>query len=99
MAMKADSAPEFRPSSNAIYIDGVEDNDEYTGLNEPSFRPKLSAISRWSITATFAVRCSAGGSWMLKHGPVKCAARRRIPVVQNGALNGTPGLNWRAQAG
>ena len=88
------SAGGLRPSSNALYIDGVDDNDEYTGLS----RTELSseAISDFQIVNHgYAAESggSAGGSidvetrsgMNLQHGDA-------FLFVQNGALNGTPPL-------
>ncbi len=37
----------LRPSSNALYIDGVDDNDEYTGLSRTELSPE--AISDFQV--------------------------------------------------
>ena len=41
------SAGGLRPSSNALYIDGVDDNDEYTGLSRTELSPE--AISDFQV--------------------------------------------------
>lgn len=88
------SAGGLRPSSNALYIDGVEDNDEYTGLSRTELSPE--AISDFQVVNHgYAAQYggSAGGSvdvetrsgTNLQHGDA-------FLFVQNGALNGTPAL-------
>ncbi len=88
------SAGGLRPSSNALSIDGVDDNDEYTGLSRTELSPE--AISDFQVVnhgygAQYGG--SAGGSVdvetrsgaNLQHGDA-------FLFVQNGALNGTPAL-------
>lgn len=88
------SAGGLRPSSNALYIDGVDDNDEYTGLSRTELSPE--AISDFQVVNHgYAAQYggSAGGSVdvetrsgaNLQHGDA-------FLFVQNGALNGTPAL-------
>lgn len=88
------SAGGLRPTSNALYIDGVDDNDEYTGLSRTELSPE--AISDFQIVNHgYAAQSggSAGGSvdvetrlgGNLQHGDA-------FLFVQNGALNGTPAL-------
>jgi hypothetical protein len=88
------SAGGLRPSSNALYIDGVDDNDEYTGLSRTELSPE--AISDFQVVNHgYAAQYggSAGGSvdvetrsgGNLQHGDA-------FLFVQNGALNGTPAL-------
>lgn len=88
------SAGGLRPSSNALYIDGSEDDDEYTGLSRTELSPE--AISDFQIVnhgyaAQFGgsaggavdVETRAGGN--LQHGDA-------FLFVQNGGLNATPAL-------
>ncbi len=88
------SAGGLRPSSNAIYIDGVEDNDEYTGLSRTELSPE--AISDFQVV-NHGYAAQSGGS---AGGSVDVETRSGTNVphgdaflfVQNGALNGTPAL-------
>ncbi|HUX43218.1 MAG TPA: carboxypeptidase regulatory-like domain-containing protein [Terracidiphilus sp.] len=84
----------LRASSNSLYIDGTEDDDEYTGLSRTELSPE--AISDFQIVNHgYAAQWggSAGGSMdaetrsgtNMQHGDV-------FLFVQNGALNGTPAL-------
>jgi Carboxypeptidase regulatory-like domain len=84
----------LRPSSNALYIDGVDDDDEYTGLSRTELSPE--AISDFQVVNHgYAAQSggSAGGSVdvetrsgaTLQHGDA-------FLFVQNGALNATPPL-------
>ncbi|HUV97576.1 MAG TPA: TonB-dependent receptor [Acidobacteriaceae bacterium] len=84
----------LRPSSNALYIDGVDDNDEYTGLSRTELSPE--AISDFQIVnhgyaaqsggaAGGAVDVETRSGANLQHGDA-------FLFVQNGALNGTPAL-------
>jgi hypothetical protein len=88
------SAGGLRPSSNAIYIDGVDDDDEYTGLSRTELSPE--AISDFQVVnhgyedesggaagGSVDVETRSGAS--LQHGDA-------FLFVQNGALNGTPAL-------
>jgi hypothetical protein len=88
------SAGGLRPSSNSLYIDGADDDDEYTGLSRTELSPE--AISDFQVVnhgyeAQYGG--SAGGSVdvetrsgsNLQHGDA-------FLFVQNGALNGTPPL-------
>ena len=88
------SAGGLRPSSNALFIDGSDDNDEYTGLSRIELSPE--AVSDFQIVNQgYAAQSggSAGGSveaetregTNLQHGDA-------FLFVQNGALNGTPAL-------
>ena len=90
------SAGGLRPSSNALYIDGSDDNDEYTGLSRTELSPE--AISDFQIVNEgYAAQSggSAGGSveaetregTNLQHGDA-------FLFVQNGALNATPPLQF-----
>jgi hypothetical protein len=84
----------LRATSNALYIDGVDDDDEYTGLSRTELSPE--AISDFQIVNHgYAAESggAAGGSVdvetrsgaTLQHGDA-------FLFVQNGALNGTPAL-------
>jgi hypothetical protein len=84
----------LRPSSNAVFIDGVEDDDEYTGMSRTELSPE--AISDFQVVNHgYEARSggAAGGSVdvetrsgaNLQHGDA-------FLFVQNGALNGTPAL-------
>ncbi|GGA55354.1 hypothetical protein GCM10011507_03260 [Edaphobacter acidisoli] len=84
----------LRPSSNALYIDGVDDNDEYTGLSRTELSPE--AISDFQVV-NHGYAAQAGGS---AGGSVDVVTRSGANLqhgdafifVQNGALNGTPAL-------
>ena len=88
------SAGGLRPSSNALYIDGTDDNDEYTGLSRTELSPEAisdfqivnhgyAAQSGGSAGGSVEVETRAGAN--LQHGDA-------FMFVQNGALNGTPAL-------
>lgn len=84
----------LRPSSNALYIDGTDDNDEYTGLSRTELSPE--AISDFQIV-NHGYAAQSGGS---AGGSVEVETRSGANLqhgdaflfVQNGALNGTPAL-------
>ncbi|MEO8870110.1 MAG: carboxypeptidase-like regulatory domain-containing protein, partial [Granulicella sp.] len=84
----------LRPSSNALYIDGVDDNDEYTGLSRTELSPE--AISDFQVV-NHGYAAETGGA---AGGSVDVETRSGANVqhgdaflfVQNGALNGTPAL-------
>ena len=88
------SAGGLRPSSNALYIDGVDDNDEYTGLSRTELSPE--AISDFQVV-NHGYAAQSGGS---AGGSVDVETRSGANLqhgdgflfVQNGALNGTPAL-------
>ncbi|MGI8770831.1 MAG: carboxypeptidase regulatory-like domain-containing protein [Acidobacteriaceae bacterium] len=88
------SAGGLRPSSNALYIDGVDDNDEHTGLSRTELSPE--AISDFQIV-NHGYAAESGGA---AGGSVDVETRSGANVqhgdaflfVQNGALNGTPPL-------
>ncbi len=88
------SAGGLRPSSNALYIDGADDNDEYTGLSRTELSPE--AISDFQVV-NHGYAAQAGGS---AGGSVDVETRAGTNTqhgdaflfVQNGALNGTPAL-------
>ena len=88
------SAGGLRPTSNALYIDGTDDNDEYTGLSRTELSPEAisdfqivnhgyAAQSGGSAGGSVNVETRSGGN--LQHGDA-------FLFVQNGALNGTPAL-------
>lgn len=88
------SAGGLRPSSNALYIDGVDDNNEYTGLSRTELSPEAisdfqvvnhgyAAQSGGSAGGSVGVETRSGGN--VQHGDA-------FLFVQNGALNGTPAL-------
>jgi hypothetical protein len=88
------SAGGLRPSSNSLYIDGSEDDDEYTGLSRTELSPE--AISDFQVV-NHGYEAQYGGS---AGGSVDVETRSGANVqhgdaflfVQNGALNGTPPL-------
>jgi hypothetical protein len=88
------SAGGLRPSSNALYIDGVEDTDEYTGLSRTELSPE--AISDFQVV-NHGYAAQSGGA---AGGSVDVETRSGVNLqhgdaflfVQNGALNGTPPL-------
>lgn len=88
------SAGGLRPTSNAVYLDGSDDNDEYTGLSRTELSPEAisdfqivnhgyAAQSGGSAGGAVDVQTRSGGN--LQHGDA-------FLFVQNGALNGTPAL-------
>ncbi len=88
------SAGGLRPASNAVYIDGVADNDEYTGLSRTELSPE--AISDFQVV-NHGYEAQSGGS---AGGSIDVETRSGANLahgdaflfVQNGALNGTPAL-------
>ena len=88
------SAGGLRPSSNALYIDGVDDNDEYTGLSRSELSPE--AISDFQVV-NHGYTAQSGGS---AGGSVEVETRSGANTqhgdaflfVQNGDLNATPAL-------
>ncbi len=84
----------LRPGSNAIYLDGVNDNDEYTGSSRTQLSPE--AISDFQIVNHGFAAQSGGGAG----GSIDVQTRTGVNrihgdafiFVQNGALNGTPPL-------
>ena len=101
LARQSPSAPEgafsaggLRPSSNALSIDGVDDDDEYTGLSRTELSPEAisdfqvvnhgyAAQSGGAAGGSVNVETRSGGK--LQHGDA-------FLFAQNGALNGTPAL-------
>lgn len=88
------SAGGLRPSSNALYIDGVDDNDEYTGHSRTELSPE--AISDFQVV-NHGYAAESGGS---AGGSVNVETRSGTNAqhgdaflfVQNGVLNATPAL-------
>ena len=88
------SAGGLRPASNALYIDGSDDNDEYTGLSRTELSPE--AVNDFQIV-NHGYTAQAGGS---AGGAVEVETRAGANLqhgdaflfVQNGALNATPAL-------
>jgi hypothetical protein len=88
------SAGGLRPSSNAVFIDGVEDNDEFTGLSRTELSPE--AISDFQVV-NHGYAAQSGGS---AGGSVDVETRSGANLlhgdafvfIQNGALNATPAL-------
>lgn len=84
----------LRPGSNAIYLDEVNDNDEYSGGSRTQLSPE--AISDFQIVNHGFSAESGGGSG----GSIDVQTRSGVnrihgdgfTFVQNGALNGTPAL-------
>lgn len=88
------SAGGLRPSSNAVLIDGLEDDDEFTGQPRTELSPE--AISDFQIV-NHGYAAQSGGA---AGGSVDVETRSGATMqhgdaflfVQNGALNGTPPL-------
>lgn len=86
----------LRPSSNAIRIDGVSDDDEYLGSSRIQLSPE--AISDFQIV-NHGFAAESGGA---AGGAVDVQTRSGLNrphgdaflFVQNGALNGTPPLEF-----
>src|ERR1700738_3573073 len=84
----------LRPGSNAVYLDGVNDDDEYSGGSRTQLSPE--AISDFQIVNHGFAAESGGGAG----GAIDVATRTGVNrihgdaflFVQNGALNGTPPL-------
>ncbi|MEO8735005.1 MAG: carboxypeptidase-like regulatory domain-containing protein, partial [Edaphobacter sp.] len=84
----------LRPSSNAVSIDGVDDDDEYSGSSRTQLSPE--AISDFQIVNHgFAAEAggAAGGSIDVQtRSGMNRAHGDAFIFVQNGALNATPPL-------
>lgn len=84
----------LRPGSNAIYLDGVNDNDEYTGNSRTQLSPE--AISDFQIVNHGFSAQSGGGAGGSIDVQTRTGVNRihgdAFTFVQNGALNGTPPL-------
>lgn len=87
----------LRPGSNAIYLDGVNDNDEYAGSSRTQLSPE--AISDFQIVNHGFAAQSGGGAGGSIDVQTRTGVNRihgdAFTFVQNGALNSTPplGLN------
>lgn len=83
-----------RPYSNAVYIDGVDDNDEFTGESRTELSPE--AVSEFQIV-NHGYAAEAGGS---SGGSIDVETRSGVNTIhgdafifeQNGAINATPPL-------
>jgi Carboxypeptidase regulatory-like domain len=88
----------LRPSSNAVHIDGVSDDDEFTGSSRTQLSPE--AISDFQIVNHGFVAESGGAAG----GSIDVQTRQGMNrphgdafiFEQNGALNGTPPLGLYA---
>ena len=84
----------LRPGSNAIYLDGVNDNDEYSGGSRTQLSPE--AISDFQIVNHGFAAQSGGGAGGSIDVQTRTGVNRihgdAFTFVQNGALNGTPPL-------
>lgn len=84
----------LRPGSNAIYLDGVNDNDEFTGSSRTQLSPE--AISDFQIVNHGFAAQSGGGAGGSIDVQTRTGVNRihgdTFTFVQNGALNGTPPL-------
>ncbi|MDE3103575.1 MAG: TonB-dependent receptor [Acidobacteriota bacterium] len=84
----------LRPGSNAVYLDDVNDNEEYTGSSRTQLSPE--AISDFQIVNHGFAAQSGGGAG----GAIDVQTRQGVDrihgdaftFVQNGALNATPPL-------
>lgn len=84
----------LRPGSNAVYLDGVNDNDEYSGGSRTQLSPE--AISDFQIVNHGFAAESGGGAG----GSIDVQTRTGVNhlhgdafiFLQNGALNATPPL-------
>lgn len=84
----------LRPYSNAVYIDGVDDNDEFTGESRTELSPE--AVSEFQIV-NHGYSAEAGGS---AGGSIDVETRSGTNAIhgdafifeQNGAINATPPL-------
>ncbi len=86
----------LRPSSNAIRIDGVSDDDEYLGSSRTQLSPE--AISDFQIVNHGFAPESGGGAGGVVDVQTRAGFNRphgdAFLFVQNGALNGTPPLEF-----
>ncbi len=84
----------LRPGSNAVYLDGVDDDDEYSGGSRTELSPE--AISDFQIVNHGFAAESGGGSGGSVDVQTRVGSNQRhgdaFVFVQNGALNGTPPL-------
>lgn len=86
----------LRPSSNAVRIDGVNDDDEYTGSPRTQLSPE--AISDFQIVNHGFAAESGGGAGCVIDVQTRVGMNRphgdAFVFVQNGALNGTQPLEF-----
>lgn len=84
----------LRPGSNAVYLDEVNDNDEYSGGSRTQLSPE--AISDFQIVNHGFAAQSGGGAGGSIDVQTRTGVNRihgdAFTFVQNGALNGTPPL-------
>jgi hypothetical protein len=84
----------LRPGSNAVYLDGVDDDDEYSGGSRTELSPE--AISDFQIVNHGFAAESGGGAGGSIDEQTRVGTNERhgdaFIFVQNGALNGTPPL-------
>jgi hypothetical protein len=84
----------LRPGSNAVYLDEVNDNEEYSGGSRTQLSPE--AISDFQIVNHGFAAESGGGAGGSIDVQTRSGSNRihgdAFTFVQNGALNGTPAL-------
>jgi hypothetical protein len=84
----------LRPGSNAVYLDGVNDTDEYSGGSRTQLSPE--AISDFQIVNHGFAAESGGGAGGSIDVQTRSGLNRvhgdAFTFVQNGALNATPPL-------
>jgi hypothetical protein len=84
----------LRPGSNAVFLDEVNDNDEYSGGSRTQLSPE--AISDFQIVNHGFSAQSGGGAGGSIDVQTRSGLNRihgdAFTFVQNGALNGTPPL-------
>jgi Carboxypeptidase regulatory-like domain/TonB dependent receptor/TonB-dependent Receptor Plug Domain len=84
----------LRPGSNAVYLDGVDDDDEYSGSSRTELSPE--AISDFQIVNHGFAAEAGGGAGGSVNVQTRAGGNQRhgdaFLFVQNGALNGTPPL-------
>src|SRR6185437_9197031 len=84
----------LRPGSNSVYLDQVNDNDEYSGDSRTQLSPE--AISDFQIVNHVFAAQSGGGAGGSIDVQTRTGVNRihgdAFTFVQNGALNGTPPL-------
>ena len=84
----------LRPGSNAVYLDEVNDSDEYSGGSRTQLSPE--AISDFQIVNHGFAAKSGGGAGGSIDVQTRSGLNRihgdAFTFVQNGALNGTPAL-------
>lgn len=86
----------LRPSSNAVRIDGVGDDDEYAGTSRTQLSPE--AINDFQIVNHGFSAESGGGAGGSIDVQTRSGLNQRhgdaFVFIQNGALNGTPPLEF-----